>query len=430
MRLWRARTGPIARNRLTAGANVTRLSPAIIWALGATQVIGYGTLYYAFSVLAPELAASFGWSVEWMFGALTVALLLGGVVAPFAGHLAERFGAARIMVWGSLLCAALLAAAAMAPNGWLFALALIGMEVASTMVLYATAFSALVQMGGQGAQRSITHLTLIAGFASTLFWPLTSALLAVMDWRGVYLVFALMHLIVCAPLHLWLSRQPAVSVPAPAATAAPVSEGGLLAGRQRRSAFTLMLIGFAVQGFTLSAVLLQMLPLLSGLGLGGSAVLIGSLFGPAQVLSRFVNMLFGRGLPQTWLAIIAAGLLPAGLLVLALTTPAIAGAVVFAILFGLGSGLTSIVSGSLPLYLLGRQGYATRLGWLSAARQIASAVAPFVLALAMGAFGIAPALWLVVGFGLVAVVAFAAIALLPAMAPAGLSGEPAAGRPG
>lgn len=393
---------------------MTKLSPAIIWALGATQVIGYGTLYYAFSVLAPHLAASFGWSVEWVFGALTVALLLGGMAAPAAGHLAERFGAARLMVWGSLLCAALLAAAAIAPNGWLFALALIGMEVASTLVLYATAFSALVQMGGQGAQRSITHLTLIAGFASTLFWPLTAALLQVMDWRGVYLVFALMNVLVCAPLHLWLSRQPAVSILAPAATTVPPpSEDGLLAGQQRRSAFTLMLVGFAVQGFTLSAVLLQMLPLLSGLGLGGNAVLIGSLFGPAQVLSRFINMVFGKGVSQTRLAIIAAGLLPAGLLTLALTTPAIAGAVMFAVLFGLGSGLTSIVSGSLPLYLLGRQGYAARLGWLSAARQIASAIAPFLLALAMGALGIGAALWLLLGIGLVAVLAFAAVALLP-----------------
>jgi MFS family permease len=404
---------------------VTRLSPAIIWALGVTQVIGYGTLYYSYSVLAPELAVAFGWSIEWVFGALTVALLLGGVAAPFAGHLAERFGAARLMVWGSLLSGLLLGLSALATDGWQFALALIGMEVASTLVLYATAFSALVQMGGQGAQRSITHLTLIAGFASTLFWPLTSALLAVMDWRGVYLVFGLLHLVVCAPLHFWLARQPAVAVPAPAATTAPLPEAGLLAGKQRRSAFTLMLIGFAIQGFTLSAVLLQMLPLLTGLGLGSSAVLIGSLFGPAQVLSRFVNMLFGRGLPQTWLAIAAAGLLPAGLLVLALATPAIAGAVLFAILFGLGSGLTSIVSGSLPLYLLGRHGYAARLGWLSAARQIASAIAPFVLALAMGALGIVPALWLVVGVGLVAVLAFGAIAMLPAGAsperhPAGL----------
>ncbi len=192
-----------------------------------------------------------------------------------------------------------------------------------------------------------------------------------------------------------------------------MSEDGLLTGPQRRSAFTLMLIGFAVQGFTLSAVLLQMLPLLSGLGLAGSAVLIGSLFGPAQVLSRLINMVFGRGLPQTWLAIIAAALLPAGLLVLALFTPSIAGAVVFAVLFGLGSGLTSIVSGSLPLYLLGRQGYAARLGWLSAARQVASAIAPFVLALAMGALGIGPALWLVMSVGLVAVRAFGAIVLSP-----------------
>ncbi|MDF2984303.1 MAG: transporter, partial [Devosia sp.] len=73
----------------------SRNSAAMIWALGATQVIGYGTLYYAFSVLAPAIGAEFGWPPEWVFGALSVALLAGGFLAPVAGHLADRFGAAR-----------------------------------------------------------------------------------------------------------------------------------------------------------------------------------------------------------------------------------------------------------------------------------------------------------------------------------------------
>jgi MFS family permease len=389
------------------------ISPAVIWALGATQVIGYGTLYYSFSVLAPTIGAEFGWSPEWVFGALSVALLLGGLLAPVAGHLAERFGAARIMFPGSILCALLLAAAAVASDGYSFAAALIGMEIASAMVLYATAFSALVQAGGQGAQRSITHLTLIAGFASTLFWPLTALLLDAIGWRGAYLAFAALNLLVCAPLHLWLARRRPVQPRIEESTGRKVLETGSLAGRQRGLAFGLMLIGFAIQGFVLSAITLQIMPILSGLNLAGDALLITTLFGPAQVLSRLVNMLFGRNLPQPWLAVIAAALLPVGLMLLALYAPAIAGAAVFAILFGLGSGLTSIVAGALPLHLLGRDGYAARQGWLSSARQVAGALAPFVLALAMGTTGLNVALWLCVAAGTVATAVFAAIVLLP-----------------
>jgi MFS family permease len=405
-----------------------RIPARTVWALGTTQVIGYGTIYYAFSVLAPEIGRTFGWSPQWVYGALTIALLAGGLLAPVAGHLADRFGAARTMFLGSIAVSVTLVGAALSNTGPVFALFLVAMEVASCLVLYAAAFAALVQAGGQGAQRSITHLTLIAGFASTLFWPFTSLLLTVMDWRAVYLVFAGLNLLVCAPLHLWLSRFRPREAAVTATRASPVATTGMLTGSGRRIGFRLMLLGFAIEGFILSAVLMQIIPLLNGLGLGGGTLLVTSLFGPAQVLSRLANMVIGANLLSTRVAIIAAVLLPLGAATLALTAPSLAGAVIFAVLFGLGSGLISIVSGALPLQLLGRENYGARLGWLSSARQIASAIAPFCLALLMGLFGIAGALWVVASLGIVAVATFAAIALLPRVevASAGLAARRAA----
>jgi len=393
----------------------SRGSAAMIWALGATQVIGYGTLYYAFSVLAPAIGAEFGWPPEWVFGALSLALLAGGLLAPWAGHLADRFGAARTMVVGSVAAALLLGAAGLAWDGYSFALALVGMEMASSLVLYATAFAALVQAGAEGAQRRITYLTLIAGFASTLFWPLTAVLLEHLGWRGCYFVFAALNLVVCAPLHLWLARRAPVAVGEAAGTSPhAVVEVGVLPAGRRNLAPGLMMAGFAIEGLVLSGVLLQIMPIIQGLSLGAGALVITTLFGPAQVLSRLVNMLVGRDLRATWLAVIAAALLPAGLAVLLATAPSLPGAVVFAVLFGLGSGFTSIVSGALPLYLLGRDRYGARLGWLSSARQVASAIAPFLLAVAMGALGVGGALWVFVALGLVAVSVFVAVeALVP-----------------
>lgn len=392
-----------------------RIPASAIWALGVTQIIGYGSLYYSFSVLAPSIGTSFGWSPEWIFGALTMALLAGGFVSPLSGYAVDKWGAVPTMTTGSVAAGLSLVLLAMAPNGYLFAAALLVMEVTSTLVLYATAFAALVQLGGRGAQRSITHLTLIAGFASTIFWPLTPTLLTWMDWRLVYLVFAALNIGVCAPLHFWLGKLSPIPDTAEGAgetASARAETAGSLPPDRRNLGFGLILVAFAFLGFLMSAITLQILPLLTALQLGGGMVLITSVFGPAQVLSRLTNMVFGKDFPATSLAVLAAILLPAGTAVLALTAPSIAGGVVFALLFGLGSGLTSIVSGSLPLQLFGRERFGTRMGWLSSARQVASAIAPFAMAVAMGLAGVPLSLWAIVALGAVPVALFISVALL------------------
>lgn len=71
----------------TASALSERVPLHAVFALGVTQIIGYGTLYYSFSILAPDMAMQFAWSSEWVFGALSVALLAGGLTAAALGGL-------------------------------------------------------------------------------------------------------------------------------------------------------------------------------------------------------------------------------------------------------------------------------------------------------------------------------------------------------
>lgn len=384
-----------------------RAPAAVIWALGLTQIIGYGTLYYSFSALAPAMALDFGWSEEWVYGALSGSLLIGGLVAPISGSWADRFGAARVMVWGSVAAALSLAVCALSPNGIAFVAGLVAMEVASGFVLYATAFAALAQIAGQGAQRSITHLTLIAGFASTIFWPLTTTLHEYLTWREVYLAFAALTLAVCVPVHAWLARQDKGARISGMGATTP--DAPLVPPGQERWAQIVMLLGFALLGFTSSAVLVHMIPMLASLGLGAAGVFVTTLFGPAQVLSRLVNMQFGKGLSQPALGVVAASLMPLALVVLVTTAPLLPGAAAFALLFGLGSGLSSIVSGTLPLALFGRVGYGRRLGSISSARLIVSSFAPVVFAMVAGAITTPATLWLVAGAGALSALCFAAI---------------------
>jgi predicted MFS family arabinose efflux permease len=384
---------------------------AIIWCLGLTQIIGYGTLYYSFSILAPDMARDFSWSSEWVFGVFSASLLFGGLVAPSIGRWMDRHGAGRMMALGSAIAALALILCAFAPGRVSFIAGLVAIEMASAFVLYNAAFALLVQITPHTAQRSITHLTLIAGFASTLFWPITSQLHEHSTWREVYLVFAGINLFVCLPIHLWLASlmKAAMVQEAGAPNGAAAMVVGSISTEDRTRAFILMATGFALQGFVLSALLIHMVPLLTTAGMGASAVLVGMVFGPSQVLSRLVNMLFGKGLSPLLLAVISAALLVAGLMVLLTSAPWIAGGIAFAILFGLGSGLTSIVQGSLPLYLFGSEGYGALLGRISAARLLASALAPFVFAFLMTQVGTWSALSVAVMLGAAAAAAFASI---------------------
>jgi len=176
-------------------------------------------------------------------------------------------------------------------------------------------------------------------------------------------------------------------------------------GEEKR-AFALLILSFSLLSFVMSAVLVHMVPMLAALGLGGTGVFVTTLFGPAQVASRLINLQFGRRLSQPMLGMISAAVMPAGLLVLVLTAPLPAGAALFAVLFGIGTGLSSIVSGTLPLALFGPQGYGRRQGLLSAARLVVSALAPFALAVFSTLAGTGTALWLFIVTGMASTAAF------------------------
>ncbi len=387
-----------------------RVPIAAVLLLGVTQNIGYGTLYYSFSILAPDMAAHFALSPEWIFGALSVALLIGGLTAPWLGKLFDRLGAGRVMTIGSGVAAAALVACAYSPGQASYTIALIAVEVAANLVQYGAAFALLVQLRPEVASRSITYLTLIAGFASTMFWPITTALHNVMSWQQVYLVFAGLNLLVCLPIHAWLANGASPGKGMAPKASAPIE--GVLPAEQRKTGFVLMVSGFSLMSLVSSAVLVHMVPLLSGLGLGATAAIVGTLFGPSQVASRLINMVFGKNVNATHLALIAALLIPGGVIILVVSAPSVLGAMAFAVIFGMGNGLLSIVTGSLPLHLFGSKGYGQLQGKMMAARLILSALAPFVLALAMSGIGIPPSLAITAGLGGLAIIAFGGLVKL------------------
>jgi MFS family permease len=364
----------------------------LVLALGATQVIGYGTLYYAYAIVAPAVASEFGASLTSLYAIFSAGLLAGGLAAPMLGVWMDRLGAPRIMAAGSLAVVLLVAGVALAPNLAVFAACIIAIEVVGVAVLYDAAFATLAFFGRAEARRAITHLTLIAGFASTVFWPLTGWLVEAVGWRGTYAAFAVLHLLVALPLHLWIATRPREDLAAGHAAPARQDFGPPLAGKAARLAFWAVAVSFALSGVLSSALAVHLVPVLQALGLGAAATLVAMLMGPAQVLIRLVDALFWRALHPLTVAVVSATALPAAIVVLLAVPHPVAAGAAFAVLFGLGAGLSSIVRGSVPLALFGAAGYGARLGQLAAVRTVLGAGAPFLFAAGLEGVGSTAAL--------------------------------------
>jgi MFS family permease len=374
---------------------------------GVTQIIAWGALFYPPVLTMPLIAAERGWSITFAMGGFSVGLLVGGLCSPLVGRLIDRHGGHRVMPFGSLLGAAGLAALVYAshPVAYLAVWAALGAAMSAS--LYDPAFASLGRMFGAAARRPITLLTFIAGFASTVSWPVTHLLLEAYGWRGTYLVYAALLACVAAPLHAFALPRERAPV-APPAEANGEKRPALLP--PRGAAFLLVAAAFAAYMFVPSALSAHMLAIFDRLGMErGTAVLIGALFGPSQVLARLTEFLFAREVHPLAIARFAVLLLLAAFALLAIFGLPVAVAALFVILFGVTNGLMTIARGTVPLALFGAAGYGSLIGRIAGPSLIMQAAAPLVIAFAAERVSDPAALAVVAAVAAISLAAFLAI---------------------
>lgn len=352
--------------------------------LGLTQIVGWGTTFLMPSVLGRHIERDLGLASEIVYGGITVMFGVGALFAPRLGRLLDRTGARSIMAVGSVVYALSLAALAFSQGLVSYLLCWAAMGVASTLALNTPASIALAQVAGARARQAIAVLAIVGGFASTVFWPVSEALELFAGWRGVLLIYAAVHLLVCAPVHLLaLPGRGAVGPQAAAAATAPAAPS-----ERSRQIFLLLSISFSCGAFIFTGFIVHAIGVLRGLGHDpASALLLASLIGPAQVAVRVIELMFGHRYAISSSALFAAAVLPLGLGLALLAGGNFAIALVCLVGYGIANGLKAVLRATLPLALFGRAQFGAYLGRLALPQGIVSAAAPPVLAAVMTGYG-------------------------------------------
>ena len=358
----------------------------VVGVLGVGQVLVWGSSYYLPAVLAKPTADATGWPLSWVIGALSLGLLVSGLVSPKVGDLIERYGGRPVLMASAGLMTAGLLILALAPTLPVFTLGWLVIGAAMGAGLYDPAFATVGRLYGRGARATITSLTLIGGFASTVCWPLSALLLEHLGWRGACFGYAAVNLFVVLPLYRFglpaEVRHIAAMTPAPDAAA-----GDALPPRTglHHLLFVLLAAGMTLSSIIAAVMSVQLLTVLEQRGVPlASAVGLGAIIGPCQVGARLIDLVAGQRTHPVWEGVLSGVFVVAGLGLLLTRQDAVVPAL---IVYGGGIGLRSIVRGTLPLALFGPVGYPALIGRLAFPLLIGQAAGPSVAAVLLERFG-------------------------------------------
>lgn len=367
--------------------------PIVVAALGTTQTLAWASSYYLPAILGDDIAAAVGVSRAWVFGAFSASLLITAILGPRVGRMIDQRGGAGILVASNIVLAAGLLLLAASNGAALLFLAWAILGIGMALGLYDAAFATLAGLYGRDARGPITGITLIAGFASTIGWPLSALLDVEIGWRGSCAAWAAMHLLIGLPLNLFIPR----------AQLHTEAKHDAAASWKPYKPMVLLAYIFAASWFVTGAMAAHLPTLLERMGATATqAVAASALVGPAQVAARIVEFTVMRRAHPLVSARLAASLHPLGAAVLAIVgAPA---AALFTLLHGAGNGLLTIARGTVPLALFGPEGYGARTGLLGAPSRAAQAAAPFVFGLLLDRLG-SGVLWVSAGLCLSALAA-------------------------
>jgi len=348
--------------------------------LAIAQTLIWACIYYSFPALLLHWEISLGWSRADLTAAIALAVLISAFASPFSGRLIDAGKGPMMMTLAAVLGGTCLVLLSRVEQLWQFYLlwGVIGLCMAGA--LYEPCFALITRARGVDAKRAIIFVTLVAGFAGTISFPVAHSLVSASGWRSAVVVFGLVAILVVAPL-MWLGAnaiEQAGRGRQLAPQAAPSSRQSFLMS----PVFWSLAGGFGFLAVLHGVTLHHLLPILDERNIHPEvAVIVISFIGPMQVAGRLAMMASERHVSNHGIAVTCFVLMGLAimLLIAAGTTPVLLSA--FVIIYGGAWGVVSIVRPLIARDLLGEHQYGAKSGALALVFLVGSASAPFLGAL-------------------------------------------------
>lgn len=374
----------------------------ILLVLCAGQCVAWGTLYYGLAFLVPEIAAALGVPESFVFAGQSGALLISGVfAAPFA-KLFVRFGTRTVLAVGSLAGAVSFLLLSVSPAPAISFCAILLTGIAMTFSLYEAAFSAARAADPARFSSSVSWITIVGGFASTVFWPVSSYLCSLAGWRITVAGYAVLLLVLSGVYLICLPASPVHS-----SEESPASFAQAVRSREIRW----LAVCFSLTAFVSTSVTSHMASIWDAIAVDReNGALLAALMGPAQIAAR----IYAKRLSSFQDSGAGAGILSGltgSFLVLLLALYWRGFGLVFILLFAASNGVLTLMRAR-AFEKDGSEAYARNLAAISAGGLYTRAFAPGLSAWVLEAGGIVPFALLCAGLGGLAVGAFA-LALPP-----------------
>lgn len=352
------------------------------WALAVAQLVSWGTIYYAFSLFVVPMEHAMGWSRTATNGALSIGLLVSGFAAYPVGNWIDRGYGRHVMACGTVLATSMLALWSHAHNLATLFVAWAGLGIAMAATLYDPVFAVITRDFPGSFRTKITLITLVAGFASTVFIPLTQGLVDAFGWRNALLVLAAINLTICLPVHVFAIRRDATREGRRGEEVASDATNTAATRRAVRSpAFWALALCFTAYYATFAALTFHLVPLMTERHASPALILSTmAVIGPAQVLARVLWFALGRKVHPSVMGVVITTAFPASVVVLMFAGRSPAWLILFAIVYGGANGMMTILRGTIVQDVLWTDGYGAVSGLLSMPSNIAKGIAPIAAA--------------------------------------------------
>ncbi len=385
--------------------------------LAFAQLVSWGSLYYAFAVVAGPMAVEMGWSSTAVNGALSAGLVATGIASPLAGRIIDAKGGRVLMTGGSIAAMCLLFAWSQISELWHLYVVWTAMGAVFSAVLYEPVFAVIARELGNDYRRGIITITLLGGLASTAFIPLTHFLIEEFAWRNALLVLAALQVPFGIAIHWLVLRESQGNL----ASSKMVVPSGRVMRAMAQPVFWCLALSYAAHAFMFTGLTFHIIPLLSERGFALPVIVAAyAVVGPFQVIGRIIVFALERHIDARIAGMVGTSLPVIGMVLLMLSSPDSSLLYVFAAFYGGGMGIKTIVQATAGPEFLGREGYGALQGSFAGINFVVQAATPLALAVLWAAMGSYDrVLWILFGSAAVSALAFlAAIATKPKAVPA------------